>query len=529
MLNVPPLNPGMMLVSWLDLFAKVNCYDSFLSFRKEYLTRNGLVNRKISLARTALFPTLYGRDAAIDYALDMLCSEQSDMNIRRIIYGNTLFPAFTAFYSKPQQAQFKAITDFDLPIDRDTITEEYNQFCHFQGIDNILCTKCDFINRIKSQNGSELRYCPHCMNDDINAFGAPVAHLFHNFPYVYICPIHNEELVVFPDGITEQGNDYRVANPHIPPENLQYASFVYDLIKYVQEENRPIDLTSFTYSVYQMQKALRVSSWRILCSIIHEGYIDSDFLGLEVRRYPSGITYNYYEDETLNYFLYEPENMICVLLYLVGSFDKFIPFLEDRNYEPPKSFIDDYHQRNDSNYCIKTLNKMTTDELRNVIEEKTNGNCYLSHIDQGKCFVRYNELPPCKQFKKYMLDKNSHRILTLNYEEVVNDLSQNKIYMFLPVKSEDIKYCPPIKKNDQAALFSGYCESVLREIKSKKVTEIDLRRLLPMLPRNSFGLLNQADCHRILMEVIEKHHELECTTGKYPFLRINYNEEVVGA
>ena len=71
LLNFPPLTPGMLIPSWLELFAQANNYESFHEFRRNYNPAVGGKSRKLSLAKNALFPRLYGVDRAIDDVLDL--------------------------------------------------------------------------------------------------------------------------------------------------------------------------------------------------------------------------------------------------------------------------------------------------------------------------------------------------------------------------------------------------------------------------------------------------------------------------
>lgn len=507
MFNVPPLKSGMITASWLEWFARANCYDSFASFRKElftYMNKRGFV---FSAGKSSLCPYLYGYDPAIDFVLDLLCSSQNGIDIRKIIHNNTIFPVLTSLYSSPQQQHFSSIIDCKQPLDKDAIVNEYDLFSKFQGLDNILSTKSDFLYRMIVKDGPATRYCPDCVKADIEAGILPYARTWHNFPYVCTCALHKKTLVFYPEGTPGINNEYMAANPCVAPENLQYSAFVYDFFQFVYNNNLHVDLTSFTYAIYRFQKSIGVSSWRLLSSILNEGYIDSAFHGLDVRSSSDRYTDQFYEDESLNYFMYEPQNMFCVLIHLFGTFEHLVPFLKDKNYEPSEDLKKDYWERHRSGLVSVELMKMSKEELSMVISDKTDGNCTLSHINQGTCYVCCKEIPDTAPFSK--LSKVPTRVIRIKIEDVVTDLCQKHNFMFIPEKQSSIKYCPSIEREHQIKAFKQLCDFVLQKFIAGKRNSADSRRLLSSLPRNSYGLLSKKDSSDIFMETAFIYPEIE--------------------
>ena len=515
MFNIPPLLVGMMVISWLEWFARANCFHSFTAFRESYFAAKGIKGYQFSAGKSVLYPYLFGRDAAIDFALSQLCTEQNDIDIQKIIRRNTVFPALSSFYSSVQMRQFSSISNPLIAADRDTIMKEYAQFCRFQGLDNILSTKSDFLYRMMIQSSTAVRYCPDCIEEDNEKHGFPYARIWHNFPYVGKCAVHNKDLLIFPDGKPDLNGVYTTASPCTPPENLKYSQFVYDLFHFLYENNCSIDLTSFTYAIYSVQNKLRLSSWRLLTSIKNEGYIDSFFSGLAVRSSSDLYTDQYYQDETLNYYMYEPQNLICVLVHLFGSFKNFEPFLRNKDYEPGDDFVKDYNNRHSSDLVPSKLKNMTTEELNTVITDKTGGNCNITHIDgyEGVCYLRYNEIPSCDQFKTLMARKPTSGIVKICIEDIVSDLSQIHTYMFLPVKESSLKYSPSAEKDRQMASFKTLCDSLLKRFIVSGAEKADIRPILLKLPRNSYGLLSKKECADILLKASDDFPEIEFKTG----------------
>ena len=513
LLNVPPLMVGMMLISWLDLFAKVNGYKAFRDFRIAYLDSIGKPKLHITPGKSLLFPHLLGKDLAVDYALDLLCSKPG-MDLRRIIRGSTILPILTAFYCASQQPNFSVIRDLSQPFNLDRVIAAYDCFRGFHGIENIFCYKSDFFQKTNIFSRPEIRYCPDCVQEDSEEYGFAYARVWHNFPYVCTCAVHGSKLITFPDGIPAPGNYSITANPCTPPENHKYAAFVRDFFLYMFSTSEPIDMVSLTRPVYTLQRALRVSSWRALSSIITEGYIDSDFPGLGVRGPSDVFTDIFYEDELFNYYMYEPQNLICILIHFFGTFDNFRPFLEDKDHEPSDELLADYALRHNSDYSYKDLCSMDKEDLNRVLSERTGGNCVISHMDEGKYYVRCNVIPSCVQFRKILSSAPVPKVLAIYAENVLSDLSRKDTPMFLPVSPELLKFCPAREKRLQAEAFEDRCRQFLNRLLESDFVEKDFRFLSQSLSKMAFGLINSKEATDIFIRAAQSHPGFICIRKK---------------
>ena len=527
LLNFPPLTPGMLFTSWLDLFAQANNYESFYEFRRHYNPAVGGKSRKLSLAKNALFPRLYGVDRAIDDVLDLFF-ENHDINICDVIRRNTLFSVLYSHFAPQMQAQFDAIVKPSFPIDKDIVMGAYKAFRSFNGLDYIVAANNGFLFKANIDGEAEIRYCPECVKEDTEKYGNPPGWIWHNFPYVCVCPKHGTDLVTYPNGHPGVNEECCVANPHHGSANIEYARFVSDFLQHIYDEDRLYNLTSFTLPIYRFQKKAQLSAWRLLAGVLYGGYIDSTFDYLDVRSPSDAFSDLYYEDETLNYAMYEPQNMFSVLTHTYGSFSYFLPALTAEDHMPTQEAVNAFRKRTRSSLSEEDLRQMDFASLKQVIDEKTSGNCTLTRINEGRCFMKVKEIPACEQFRQLIKNGRLEKVVSASMDEIVGDLAQRHSYMFIP---GFLEFYPADARAKEYELFSNRCDALVNAIASGDIPRMPIRDILFRLACPSFGLLSRKECSDMVVQAINQHPDLQnCENSRGTTIRRHRTvKEAIGA
>ena len=526
LLNFPPLLPGMLLVSYLEWFARRNGFTSFHEFRKHYNPCMGKRNRKLSLAKNALYPRFYGVDRAIDDVLDMLW-DNGGISFRDAIRNNTLFPILYSLFAPKRQSLFEDIVKPEGSTDRKAVLEAYNAFRSLHGMDYMAFANNGFLSKTNINDEAEIRYCPDCVQADTEKYGMPLGWIWHNIPYVCVCPIHKTELVTYPNGRPGVDEASFVANPFHGSANEEYASFVYDFLKHVYSERKLYDLTSFTVPIYQFQKEAKLSSWRLLISVTYGGYIDSAFDDFAVRSTSDVFSDTYYGDESLNYALYEPQNMFSVLSHIFGTFSYFLPSLTSEDHKPAMEAVNAFYERCASSITVDDLKKMDIASLKRVIADKTSNECTLVRADGDQYFIKAKGIPSFVQFQRLIAGNEHKNVVSVSFDDIASDLSQRHSYMFLPGV---IEYSPIAAKAKEQKLFSSRCDSLIKDFLESGSSKMTIREMLYKLSCSSYGLLTRKECTALLLKAVNRQPLLQrCSSSKDTVRIRDYSKGGVGA